>query len=344
VIDFTSALYLGLEHPWASLPAWDRLTRGKPAALGSMEGASRVERELAGFVGCERVMLSPSTLHAFHDVFGMLAEPRYSVLLHEDVYPIARLAAGYRELPVAKRRSYDAIGSCVIVADGYLPFRGSSPPVEEYSDAARESGGLLVIDDTQALGILGPGGSGTLRHKGIEVEHVVVVASLAKAFGVPLAFIGGSAAFIARLKDDSFTRVHCSPPSAAVIAAAGRALEINREYGDGLRAKLSANVARLKTGLADLRLSCVPGTFPVQPLGNLADRESLAFHEILLKKGVKTVLARGSGTGGAHVVFVLRADHSFQEIDFALCALNACRSLIGAARESHSPGKSRGRR
>ena len=49
----------------------------------------------------------------------------------------------------------------------------------------------------------------------------MIVSSLAKAFGAPLAVLAGSDAFMTVFEQESATRMHCSPPSVAVIAAAG---------------------------------------------------------------------------------------------------------------------------
>ena len=90
LLDFTSSLYLGAEHAWRSLTQWERLTLGKPAALDSLPGTRFVERELAALTGCERVLLSPSTLHLFCDLFGFLARRGVSIFLDAGSYPIAR--------------------------------------------------------------------------------------------------------------------------------------------------------------------------------------------------------------------------------------------------------------
>ena len=68
MLDFTSALYLGLEHASRELPAWDRLTLGKPAALEPQPGAGRVERRLAALIGSEPVSYTHLTLPTIYSV------------------------------------------------------------------------------------------------------------------------------------------------------------------------------------------------------------------------------------------------------------------------------------
>jgi 8-amino-7-oxononanoate synthase len=72
VLDFTSALYLGMHHTTGALRPWRSLTTGRPAALAEPPGAAAVVNHLADLVGCERATLLPSTLHLFWDLFGRL--------------------------------------------------------------------------------------------------------------------------------------------------------------------------------------------------------------------------------------------------------------------------------
>ena len=80
MLDFTSALYLGLQHPSASLPPWDALTLGRPAALMEPPDADAVAGELAGLQGSEAATLLPSTLHLFWDLFRVLGGEQMGIL------------------------------------------------------------------------------------------------------------------------------------------------------------------------------------------------------------------------------------------------------------------------
>ena len=53
MLDFTSALYLGLRHPSGSLGDWESLTLGRPSALREPPDAEAVAADLARLQGCE---------------------------------------------------------------------------------------------------------------------------------------------------------------------------------------------------------------------------------------------------------------------------------------------------
>jgi 8-amino-7-oxononanoate synthase len=347
VLDFTSSLYLGFDHASQSLPGWTRLTLGKPAALEELEGTPEIEKDLAALTGCEAAALGTSTLHLFWDLFGMLAKPGSNIFLDQGSYPIARW--GVERAVVAgaavgsfSRSDVDALRSAmrrsppgrpIVVTDGFRPALGSAAPLADYAECVGSRGGLVVVDDTQALGIFGQsieafppygrGGGGSLWRLTRRREEIVVVSSLAKAFGAPVAMLGGAAGLLAGFRRSSQTRVHCSPPSAASLSATRQALEENRRCGDSLRRRLSALVARFRKGLRALGLLTVPGCFPVQPLRLPEDARAERVYEDLLGRGVRSVLYRPTGEGAARIGFIFTARHRRSEIDCALEALAA---------------------
>ena len=93
MLDFTSALYLGMRHPAAALAPWSSLTLGQPAALREPPGAQALAASLAALQGCEAACVLPSTLHLFWDLFGMLAAERLVILVDGGSYAIARWGA-----------------------------------------------------------------------------------------------------------------------------------------------------------------------------------------------------------------------------------------------------------
>jgi 8-amino-7-oxononanoate synthase len=352
VLDFTSALYLGLRHPSGSLRPWDQLTLGRPAALDEPPGGGAVAADLAALQGCERAVLLPSTLHLFLDLFEMLADRDVAIYREAGSYPIARWGAervATRGVPIqvfphhdpeglrrALARTFERKRRPVVLADGFCPVCGGPAPLADYLEAARRFGGMLVIDDTQALGILGrdpgplvpygSGGGGTLRWGGVSGPDILVGASLAKGFGAPVAALAGSALVIRRFASLSDTRVHCSPPSVAVIHAAERALAINRERGKQLRQRLAQRVRQFRDGLGRIGWSSTGGLFPVQTLRTIAGPVAIRMYQRLLQWGVRAVLVRSRSGGAPRLSFLITARHSAMDIDHCVEALDGLAS------------------
>ena len=349
MLDFTSSLYLGLRHPSASLRPWSQLTTGKPAALAAPVNERRIAQSLAKLVGCERAVMGPSTLHLFWDLFGLLAKDNVSVYLDSGAYPIARWGverAAACGVPVQlfthhdaealqRRLSRDASRRFkpVVVADGFCPGCGHLAPVADYLDSVRNRGGHLVLDDTQALGILGQasgaegpygmGGGGSLRWSQVSSPHVINVSSLAKGFGVPVAVLSGSHALVKRFELQSETRVHTSPPSAAMLHAAEHALAVNQQHGEALRSRLASLVGQFRKRLAACGLFTTGGLFPVQLLQPMSGLDIQLVHKRLLDLKIRTVLHRPRCRREAAISFLITALHRFGDIERAARAIAA---------------------
>jgi 8-amino-7-oxononanoate synthase len=217
----------------------------------------------------------------------------------------------------------------VVVTDGFSPSCGMPAPLEEYAACVGSRGGLLVVDDTQSLGIFGPphgasspygrGGGGSLQKFGLQHPGVVVISSLAKAFGVPIAILGGSSGLIGEFRKHSRTRMHCSPPATPVVAAACHALEENRRVGEALRWRLTQRVLRFRRGLKPYGWLATDSLFPVQPL-RMRETNGRMVYQRLLDRGIEAVLHGNSGND-AHLSLVMTARHRLTEIDKALGAL-----------------------
>jgi 8-amino-7-oxononanoate synthase len=203
---------------------------------------------------------------------------------------------------------------------------GRVAPVDEYVRCVRSLGGLLVVDDTQAIGVLGAGGDselpyghgggGTLRHLGVAGSDVVVFVSLAKGFGAPVAVLVAAPALIAAFRERSETRVHCSPPALPVLLAAQRALAIDRSQGDVIRRRLATRVARFRHAIVGTGMLDSPGLFPILSLRMPTPRRAIAVHHALARYGIRTAMTRRHA-GGTALTFVITAMHTDAEIDHA---------------------------
>ncbi len=360
MLDFTSALYLGLQHPSWVLQPWTQFTTGAPAALRSPISAQIVAQKIAALQGCEAATLGTSTLHVFWDLFGILARERVAIYMDAGSYPIARwgveraTARGVATYNFAHHDT-DALWRLLnrqarsgvrplVVSDGFCPGCGKPAPLAAYLERARAFGGRLVIDETQALGIFGAGpapgapygrgGGGMLPWSNIHEPDVLVVSSLAKALGVPVAVLAGTRAAVREFEEKSETRVHCSPPSIAVVRAAQHALEVNERHGDALRSRLATLVMRFRQRAAEAGFRFSGGLFPVQTLVPPPGVEPACLHNALQKAGIRTVLHQARNGRGTRMSFLLTARHIAKHVDISADAL--LRALSSSGRGSKS--------
>ncbi|MDO7847524.1 aminotransferase class I/II-fold pyridoxal phosphate-dependent enzyme [Hymenobacter sp. M29] len=350
MLDFTSALYLGpqaLPPP----PPGLALTTGRPAVLTQDDRAHWAAHTVAQRQGLEAGEMAPSTLHLFWDVLA-LVPPRGVVLLDERLYPVGQwgsLRARLRGLPVVKFQSDNLPGLAGLLhtyrqqgrtpwllTDGWLPGRGPAPLAQYHALLAPCPGAVLLVDDTQAFGVLGgrpcpsrplgQGGGGLLPWAGVAPHapgpELLTISSLAKGLGVPVAVLAGCAARIAQFRRRAETRVHTSPVSAWHAWAAAAALRHDARHGEAARQRLCSRIGRFRGALKRVGLTPRGGFFPVQKLVLARTTAALGLHQQLRRAGLNTLLLAGETRPGVpEVAFCLRADHTDADLGRATAAL-----------------------
>jgi len=344
VIDFTSSLYLGLRHGSGELGPWDQLTTGAPAALHVPPGEPEVARDIGLLMGLERSVVMRSTLHAFFDLFSLLRGGRIHVLIDSAAYPVAVSGAtvaraagapitpfGHHDVESLQARLENVRGRPIIVTDGFCPGCRAAAPIDHYIAITAGSNALVVLDDTQAFGLLGrdpsaaspygSGGGGTLRWLGVRSRRVVVVASLAKALGAPVAVVVGPNNIL-RMLDDLGTRVHSSPPTVVDLHAAKNGLEANAASGDARRARLLGLIRRLQARLSRGPARPVGGIFPVQGVRTQHLAAPLEVQRSLLERGVAAVVHHARCRPHPTLSLIITATHRPSQIDKAASVLS----------------------
>ncbi|UOQ96260.1 aminotransferase class I/II-fold pyridoxal phosphate-dependent enzyme [Hymenobacter sp. 5317J-9] len=350
MLDFTSALYLG-PQAFPPPPPGLALTTGRPAVLDHNGRAQWVAHTVARRQGLEAGELAPSSLHLFWDVFG-LVPARGVVLLERQLYPVGQwgsLRARARGLPVATFRADDLPGLARVlhtyqqqgrtpwlVTDGWHPGRGPAPLAHYRELLDSHPGAVLLIDDTQAFGVLGAnparnrplgqGGGGLLRWARLTPQglgpELLTITSLAKGLGVPVAVLAGRASRLAQFRRRAETRVHTSPVSAWHAWAAEQALRHDARHGHAARRRLGLRITQFRRALARAGIRPLGDDFPVQKIVLDRTTAALGLHQQLRQAGLNTLLLAGETRPGVpEVAFCLRADHSAADIDYAAAAL-----------------------
>ena len=348
MLDFTSSLYLGFDHDSTTLRPWKQFTTGKPAALHTLPGTRSLAADLAMLAGFEAATLVPSTLHAFWDLFGLWPAGRCAIFVDGAAYQMgrwgaARAAARGAEVIDFRHHDVAALGAAlrqrrtgrhaVVLVDGYCPCCGSPAPLPDYLDLLKPNNGVLVVDDTQALGILGTGasegmplgrgGGGTMRWYGAKDPRAVLVASLAKGFGAPLAVVAGTQEVVERFERTSETRLHCSPVSAPALHAGEHAVAENGYRGDRVRAALCSLIVRLKTSLQGSPLRPRGGMFPVQTFAGSRTAPVGYLQKRLAAAEIETLVLRDRTSGAPRLAVMLTAKHSVRDVDRLASVLRA---------------------
>ena len=362
MIDYTSALYLGMLHDTDSLSRWKYLTTGKPAALQTPSLSREIASAVARLQGCESAVLAPSTLHLAWDVLGQLARHASCMYVDSEVYPILRWGVERvrcRGVPVRffRHHDIDALrrllykyrhlkGKPIVVSDGWCPRCGEAAPVHEYLSAAQRFGGYLVIDDTQALGVLGRqpaasqpygyGGGGLLPWTNTKGPNLLSISSMAKGFGVPVAVLSGETSEIMDFEMQSETRMHCSPPSIVTLHAAAHAIAMNRRQGDAMRARLLSRVRLFKQSLRMLGMRSRGGLFPVQVIGPVSGLPPPVLHAQLLASGIRTLLLQSRAASEVELCFNLNASLSLAELKKTIKTLRAIVESARRPRQLHT--------
>jgi 8-amino-7-oxononanoate synthase len=235
-----------------------------------------------------------------------LSRAQIAIVPHLDLAGTARALAAPRS------------GRAWVVTESYFSMDADGPDLARLRAICDDAGAGLVVDEAHALGVFGEAGRGRCHAAGVDPD--VMVGTFGKALGAAGAFVAGSAPLISWLWNRARSFVFSTGLSPQVAAATARAIEVVRAEPE-LRARLHANVARLRSGLAALGLT-VLGDGPIIPVVVGDSRRAVEVSARLRLAGVHVQAIRPPTVpeGGARLRVTTTARHSFDDIDRALAA------------------------
>ncbi|WML91882.1 aminotransferase class I/II-fold pyridoxal phosphate-dependent enzyme [Thiothrix lacustris] len=333
VLHFNRAHYLDLS-PYP-LRVTQPVATGMPAVLFESSQERLLAKQMAAMQGQAAAVLGMSTLHLFWDWFELVRQTPVQVFMAQDTYPFIQLLAKraftpqrlqtFRDMAeLAKQLAQVSPASLVmVVADSWSLRRNQPFAVKSCLKLLSGRRGLLVLDDTQTCGLLGHnpsrqlpfggGGGGILPWVGVATEQVVLITSLAKALGTPVAVLSGNAAVVDCFRQQSHTRTYCSPPSPWLVEHALHALQQNAQTGGRRRRSLVGHIHYFQAQLQGVGIHWEGGIFPVQKLVFPYDWQCVAIYRYLRQRQVETVVTR-SDSGACALTVVLRAGHRREDI------------------------------
>ena len=343
LLNFASNDYLGLaQHPAlveALVAAAGRWGVGATAAHllgGHRDEHAALEEELAAWTGRERALLFSTGYLANLGVLGALLQAGDLCVQdkwnHACLLDGARLAgAELRRYPhadvAAARRQLGALpdAAAVLATDAVFSMDGDLAPLPALAALCREQGAVLHVDDAHGLGVLGPGGAGSVCAAGLTQDEVpVLMATLGKALGVAGAFVAGSAALIEGLVQFARSHVFTTAMPPALAAATRAAVRIAR-FEDWRRDQLARLITHFRHGAQARGIALLPSPTPIQPVVVGDSARALAVARRLEADGfyVPAIRPPTVPAGRARLRVTLSAQHAEAQLEALLDALAA---------------------
>jgi 8-amino-7-oxononanoate synthase len=233
-------------------------------------------------------------------------------------YPHADAEAALRQLRTRPE------AAALLATDGVFSMDGDLAPLKDLALVARAENALLFVDDAHGLGVVGPGGRGSVAAAGLGVKQVpLLMLTLGKALGGYGAAVCGPAEVIDALAESARPYLYTTalPPA---LAAATRANLRTLQNEPWRRYHLAALIARFSRGARRLRMPMIESSTPIQPL--LLGDEARALHaaRALEARGLLVSAIRPPTVpeGSARLRITLSAAHSEADVDRLLAALS----------------------
>jgi glycine C-acetyltransferase len=344
LINLCSNNYLGLaDHPHLLAAAGEALQRwgfGMASVrfiCGTQELHTELEERLSAFLGTEATILYSSCFDANAGLFEVLLDEDDAVisdaLNHASIIDGIRLckATRYRyanrDLADLERCLAEARGARrrLVVTDGVFSMDGYLAPLDGICELADRYDALVVVDDSHAVGFVGPGGRGTPEHFGVADRVDLLTGTLGKALGgASGGYVSGRREVIELLRQRSRPYLFSNSLAPPIVAASLAALDLVEGSAD-LRERLWSNAVRLRTALQDAGLSLLPGAHPIAPImvGDAATATAVAQRALELGVYVTAFSFPVVPRGQARIRTQVSAAHTAEEIDRAAAALIA---------------------
>jgi len=357
VINFCANNYLGLaDDPRLVAAAHDGLDRYGygMASVRFICGTQSVHRELetalAAFLGTDDAILYSSCFDANGGLFETLLSEDDAVI--SDELNHASIVDGIR-LCKARRYRYrnndmsdlaarlveaDAAGAQfkLIATDGVFSMDGIVADLRSICDLAETHGALVMVDDSHAVGFVGPNGRGTPELCGVEARVDIVTGTLGKALGgASGGYTAGRAPIVELLRQRSRPYLFSNSLAPCIAATSLEVLKLLASAeGADLRRRVQANGERFRRGMTAQGFDLVPGRHPIIPvmLGDAALATNMA--EALLGEGIYVigfsypVVPKGK----ARIRTQMSAAHTDVQIDQAVAAFGKVGRALGAIR------------
>ncbi|MDH5292984.1 MAG: glycine C-acetyltransferase [Acidimicrobiia bacterium] len=350
VLNFCANNYLGLAGDPSMVDAARRalLEHGYGMAsvrfiCGTQTIHKTLEHRVSEFLGTEDTILYSSCFDANTGLFETILDAEDAIisdsLNHASIIDGVRLckAARFRyannDMGELEARLQEASGARyrLIATDGVFSMDGVIADLETICDLADRHDALVMVDDSHAVGFVGPGGRGTPDLTGVGNRVDIVTGTLGKALGgASGGYTSGRREIIEWLRQRSRPYLFSNSLAPVIAATTLAALDLV-EGSTELRARLAANAERFRSGMTKAGFELAGAGHPIIPVmigdaqvaSDMADRLlALGIYVIAFSYPVVPL-------GTARIRTQMSAAHTPADIDNAIDAFIAVGREMG---------------
>ncbi|MEO8888977.1 MAG: glycine C-acetyltransferase [Jatrophihabitantaceae bacterium] len=350
VLNFCANNYLGLaDHPdvvaaaKSALDEWGFGMASVRFICGTQTQHVRLEAALSTFLKTDATILYSSCFDANGGVFEVLLDERDAVisdeLNHASIIDGVRLCKAkrlrYRNRDVADLEAQLIAAASarrtLVVTDGVFSMDGYLAPLREICELADKYGALVMVDDSHAVGFIGPNGAGTPELAGVQDRVDIVSGTLGKALGgASGGYISARAEIVELLRQRSRPYLFSNAVAPSVVAGSLAALELVAASSDA-RESLRATTALFRRRMVEEGFDVLEGEHPITPVmfgdaavaGRIAD--AMLGHGVYVIAFSYPVVPQGQ----ARIRVQLSAAHSADDVETCVQAFVAARAEVG---------------
>ena len=346
LINFCANNYLGLaDHPAmvaAAQQALDRWGFGMASVrfiCGTAEIHKELERRIAHFLGTEDAILYSSCFDANGGLFETLLGPEDAVisddLNHASIIDGVRLCKATRmryanrNMAELEARLRDSQGARhrLIATDGVFSMDGYVAPLDAIVELAERYRALVMVDDSHAVGFVGPTGAGTPELFGVQNRVDIVTGTLGKAMGgASGGYTAAHGEIVEMLRQRSRPYLFSNSLAPSIAAAGIATLDLLETSGELLQ-RLRENTAYFRSEMVARGFEIPESDHPIVPIMIGDAVEAAAMADRLLAEGIYVrafsypVVPRGK----ARIRTQMSAAHSRNDLDQAITAFEKVR-------------------
>ena len=339
--------YLGLANHPAVLAAATAALGERGYGMASVRficGTQDIHRELeeriSAFLGTEDTILYSSCFDANAGLFETLLGEQDAIisdaLNHASIIDGVRLCKARRlryanqDMDELEQRLVEAAGARrrLIATDGVFSMDGHVAPLPRICELAERHDAIVMVDDSHAVGFVGPDGRGTPALHGVSERVDLTTGTLGKALGGAAGgFVTGRQEIVDLLRQRSRPYLFSNTLAPAIVGASVAVLELLSSTPDARRAVMS-HAARFRSRMTDAGFRIKPGSHPIVPVMMSGPRAAGGDDARLAQDVAGAMLAQGIyvvgffypvvARGEARIRVQLSAAHTPEMVDRAV--------------------------